>query len=165
MKTLKRRRKENKTDYLKRLKLLKSNSSRIVFRKTNKYIISQYVTSKEAQDKIELGINSKDLLKYGWPEESKTSIKSISASYLTGFLMGKNILNKKLKTPILDIGMIQNMHKTKVYGFIKGIIDSGVKIKCNEETFPSQERIEGKNMKKDFSKTFSEIKLKIEKIK
>ena len=57
MKTLKRRRRESKTDYGKRIKLLKGNTPRIVFRKTNKHIIAQYISSKEAQDKIEIGIN------------------------------------------------------------------------------------------------------------
>ena len=59
MKTSKKRRKEAKTDYGKRIKLLKSSSPRIVFRKTNKYVIIQYVISKEAKDEIEFGITSK----------------------------------------------------------------------------------------------------------
>ncbi|GAJ13133.1 unnamed protein product, partial [marine sediment metagenome] len=92
MKTLKRRRKEYKTDYSKRIKLLKSGAPRVVFRKTNRYLIAQYVISKEAQDKIEFGINSKHLMKYGWPKESKGSLKSISAAYLTGILVGKKII-------------------------------------------------------------------------
>ena len=58
----KRRRKENKTDYLKRLKLLKSERARIVFRKTNKYIISEYVKSEDAQDKVIFGFDSKSLM-------------------------------------------------------------------------------------------------------
>src|SRR3989339_525255 len=77
MKTLKRRRLEFKTDYNKRIKLLKSQRPRIVFRRTNKYVIVQYVTSYEAQDKVELGLNSKILLKYGWPESAKGSLRSI----------------------------------------------------------------------------------------
>ena len=64
---MKRRRKEHKTDYKLRRGLLSSNIPRIVVRRTNKYFIVQVVESKEAQDKIELGINSKNLLKYGWP--------------------------------------------------------------------------------------------------
>jgi len=51
MRTIKKRRKQNKTDYLGRLKLLKSGKPRVVFRRTNKYIIVQYITSKQAQDK------------------------------------------------------------------------------------------------------------------
>jgi large subunit ribosomal protein L18 len=162
MKNQKKRRKQHKTDYLKRIKLLKSDSPRIAFRKTNKYIIAQYITSKQAQDKINIGINSKELLKYGWPKEFKESLKSISAAYLTGFLMGRKIVKQKLKTPIVDFGMLRVLHKTKTYGFLKGLIDAEIKIKCKEETFPSEDRIKGKHMKKDFSKIFDEIKSKIE---
>ncbi len=159
--TLKRRRHENKTDYAKRIRLLKSGTPRVVFRKTNRYIIAQYVTSKEAQDKIEMDITSKDLLKYGWPKEAEGSLKSITASYLTGLLIGKKILNKKLKTPIIDIGMIQSLHKTKVFAFLKGIKDSGLDIKTDEKTFPEEERIKGESLKGKIS--FDEIKSKVEK--
>lgn len=156
MKTIRRRRKENKTDYLKRLKLLKSGKPRMVFRRTNKYIIAQYVESHEAQDKIVFGVNSKDLLKYGWTESAKGSLKSITASYLTGYLAGKTILDKKLETPIVDFGMVQTLHKTKVYAFLKGLIDSGIEISCDEECFPEESRIKGEHMKN---------KVDIEKIK
>ena len=163
MKTLKRRRKESKTNYHKRLKLLKSGLPRVVFRKTNKYVIAQYVESKEAQDIIRMGITSKQLFKYGWPLEFKGSLKSIPASYLSGFLIGKKIIKNNLQDPIVDFGMMRVLNKTKVYSFIKGMMDSGIKIKCKEECFPDEERIRGKNMKKDFSKMFDEIKSKIEK--
>lgn len=163
MKTLKRRRLEGKTDYAKRIKLLKSEMPRIVFRKTNRYIIAQYATSREAQDKIEIGITSRNLKKFGWPEEMNGSLKSIPASYLTGLLAGKEIISKKLKTPVVDLGMIRAISKNKIFAFIKGLVDAGVKIKCDEENFPEEGRIEGKHMKKDFSKTFKEIKSKIEK--
>ncbi|VVB83593.1 50S ribosomal protein L18 [uncultured archaeon] len=163
MKIDKRRRRESKTDYARRFKLLKGESPRIVFRKTNKYIIAQYVSSREAQDKIEIGITSKNLKKYGWPDEFSGSLKSVPASYLTGFLLGKEIIGKKLKAPIADIGMIRAISKNKAFAFLKGINDAGVKIKCPEENFPDEDRISGKNMKKDFSKTFKEIKSSIEK--
>ncbi|MFH1326533.1 MAG: 50S ribosomal protein L18 [archaeon] len=158
MKTLKRRRKENKTNYLKRLKLLKGEVPRIVFRKTNRYLISQYVVSEEAQDSIKIGINSKKLLNYGWPKENKGSLKSIPASYLLGFLMGNQITKEKLKTPIIDFGLHRVLHKTKVHSFIKGLIDSGIKIKHKEEALPKEEKIKGQNTKKI---PFEEIKSKI----
>lgn len=163
MKTLQRRRREGKTDYMKRFKLLKSLSPRIIFRKTNKYIIAQYVTSKEAQDKIEIGVTSKNLKKFGWPDEFEGSLKSIPAAYLTGFLIGKEIRKKKLKTPIVDFGMTRVLSKNRGYAFLKGLADSGIEIKCDEEQFPEEERISGKNLKEDFSETFKEIKSKIDK--
>ena len=155
MRTIKKRRKQNKTDYLKRLKLLKSKKPRIIFRKTNKYIIAQYVTSKQAQDKVVFGITSKDLIKHGWKKEFG-SLKAIPAVYLTGYLIGKQIIKKKLETPIVDFGMIRVLHKTKTYAFLKGLIDSGVEIKC-DKGFPDQEKIKGKV---DIEK----IKLEIDKL-
>ena len=157
MRTIKRRRQENKTDYLKRTKLLKGGKPRVVFRRTNKYIIAQYITSHEAKDNIKIGLNSKALLKYGWPKEKQGSLKSISASYLLGYLIGKKILKDKLENPITDLGMIRTLYKTKVFAFLKGLIDSGLKISCKEEAFPEEERI----MKKEFD--IPKIKSNIDK--
>ena len=161
MKTPKRRRKEGKTDYNKRLSLLKGKKPRVVFRKTNRYIISQYITSKEAQDKVEFSITSKILMKYGWPKEAEGSLKSITASYLTGLLFGKEIIKEKKENPILDVGMIRALHKGKVFAFIKGLIDAGLEIECDKEFFPEKERIEGKQLKNKIP--FNEIKSKIER--
>ena len=161
MKTLKRRRKENRTNYLKRLKLLKSEKPRLVFRKSNKFLVAQYVESYEAKDKIVFGFNSKELLKYSWPENFSGSLKSIPAAYLLGYLIGKKILETKLEEPIVDFGMNQTLHKTKLFGFLKGLIDSGIKIECKKEAFPEEDRILGKSLKEDFSKYFNQVKTKI----
>jgi large subunit ribosomal protein L18 len=161
MRIQKKRRKERKTDYLKRIKFLKGNSPRIVFRRTNRYIISEYVTSKEAQDRVVFGINSKILMNYGWPKKYEGSLKSIPASYFTGFLVGKKISERKLETPIVDLGMNRNIHQTRQYAFIKGIVDSGIKMKYKKDIFPSEERIKGTHMKNKIP--FEEIKSNIEK--
>lgn len=159
MKTLKRRRKEGKTNYIKRVKLLKSNSPRLVFRKTNRYVIAQYVISEESKDKVKIGMNSKVLLKHGWPKEAQGSLKSIPASYLLGIAMGKVIIEKKLKTPIIDFGLYRAKHKSKLYSFIKGLIDSGIEIKCGSEMFPEEKRLKGSDIKKI---PFEKIKSKIQ---
>jgi len=147
MKVQKRRRRESKTDYLKRLNLLKSGKPRVAMRKTNKYIIAQYIVSKEARDSIKIGLSSKKLLKLGWPKESAGGLKSTSAAYLTGYLIGREIIRQKLDTPIVDLGMQRVLYKTRIYGFIKGLIDAGVKIKCKDEAFPPEDRILGEHMK------------------
>ena len=163
MKTLKKRRKENKTDYSKRISLLKSNSPRIVFRKTNRYIIAQYITSREAQDRIEEGVTSKDLFEYGWPKDFEGSLKTLPASYLAGLLIGTKIHRKKMKKPVADSGMNKIVHKNRFFAFLKGLKDSGIPIECKEEFFPDEGRIMGKHLKKDFSGIFNEIKSKIQK--
>ncbi len=160
MKTTKRRRREGKTNYLKRLKLLKSKKPRVVVRKTNKYIISQYTTSTHAQDKVELSISSKKLLEYGWPEEAKGSLKSISASYLSGFLMGKKIKAKGLKEPIIDLGLNRSVHGSRLYAFVNGIQDAGLKINSSKDIFPSNERINSSKKKVDINKIKSKIEEK-----
>ncbi len=136
MKVAKRRRRENKTDYLARKNMLKSGKPRLVFRKTNKYVIAQYVLSKEAKDTVTFGVTSKILLKNGWPEANKGSLKSIPASYLTGYFVGKKIIKDKLETPIVDLGMTRTDYKTKVFAFLKGLKDSGLEISSKEEAFP-----------------------------
>lgn len=155
----KKRRKENKTDYNTRKVLLRSDKPRILFRKTNKYVIGQYITSKESQDFVLTGVMSKELENYGWPKS--TSIKSIPACYLSGFLLGKKILDKEMKEGILDIGLLRNVKKSRIYAFLKGVIDSGVKVPHNSEVFPEEQRILGKHIKKTIE--LLKIKSTIEK--
>jgi len=160
---MKKRRKEGKTDYKARLKMLKSGKPRIVFRKTNKQIIGQYVKSKEARDYVVIGVTSKELLKYGWPKNCEGSLKSIPASYLTGYLLGKKIMDRNGEEAIFDIGLYRSIAKSRIYSFLKGVVDAGVKIKYKEEMFPDKSRIEGKHMKKPIAENFNKIKENIDK--
>jgi len=48
------------------------------------------------------------------------------------------------------------------YAAVKGFIDSGIKVPCSEDIFPSDERIEGKNISEEVNKKFLEIKGKID---
>ena len=139
----KRRRLESKTNYTKRLILLKGDHLRLVVRKTNKYIILQIIDSIDAKDKVLYSVNTRDLLKQGWPEDKAGSLKSLAASYLAGLLLGKKA--KELKKPvILDSGLIPNTKGSRVYAAVKGISDSGIDIKHDEKVIPSDEMIKGK---------------------
>ena len=158
MRTIKRRRRERKTDYDARLKLLKGSLPRIVIRKTNRYIIAQLVESEKAQDSIICGANSKELLKHGW--EKAGSLKSIPACYLTGLLLGKKIKDKKKKV-ILDIGLFRNIKKSRIYAVLKGLVDSGLDIKFEEDIFPDEKRIKGEHLKNKID--FEKIKHKLMK--
>lgn len=159
----KRRRREGKTNYSKRIMLLKSERPRMVFRKTNKYIISQYVESHDAQDKVIFGVDSRELLKHGWSEEAKGSLKSVTASYLTGYLVGKKIKNQNLKEPIVDFGMFKIIYKGRLFAFLKGLIDAGLNIDCKEKALPEDERVKGQHLKNKVD--FDKIKSSIDKVK
>jgi large subunit ribosomal protein L18 len=150
----KKRRRQGKTNYTKRLILLKGNFQRLVVRKSNKYITLQIVESSHAQDKIISSVNTKELLKQGWPEKKTGSLKSLAASYLGGLLLGKKIkeLNPQI---ILDSGLIPNTVGSRVYSAVKGLSDSGIKINFKKEIVPSEEKI------KSNYEFFEEIKNKL----
>ena len=138
MKTIKRRRQENKTDYKARLFMLKSGKTRFVIRKTNKYIIVQAVESDAAQDKIIVGVSSRDLSEQGWPKENSGSLKSLGAAYLTGILLGKKLAGK-VKEGIIDLGMQRNIKKSRIYAALRGLIDAGIKIPHSKDVLPTDE--------------------------
>ncbi len=160
MRIQKKRRKQGKTDYKLRLRLLKSDIPRIVIRKTNRYIIVQLVESNEARDKVISGVTSKDLLKQGWNEKFSGSLKSTPAGYLTGLLMAKKI--KDEGKVILDLGMQKTIKGNKIYAVVKGLVDGGVNLNTGEGIFPSEERLNGEHLKPELK---SIIKSVMEKLK
>ena len=135
--TVRRRRQEAKTDYKARLSLLRSGKARVVVRKTNRYILGQVVVADKAQDKVLINVSSKDLLLQGWPAELKGSLKNLTAAYLTGYLLA--VRSKKTNSAILDLGMQRNVKNSRLYAFVKGAIDGGMKIPCNEDVLPGEE--------------------------
>ena len=159
MRSIKRRRIEGKTDYKARLAMLKSGKIRLVIRKTNNYIIAQFVESDIAQDKIIFGLSSSALLTKGWPKEKTGSLKSIPAAYLTGLILG-NLAKSKIKEAILDIGVHRNVKKSRIYAALKGVIDSGVQIPHSSEALPSLD-----NMNPEIKKIFDKVKSTIKETK
>ncbi len=155
MKLAKIRRIKNKTNYKKRLILLKGNSPRLAVRKTNKYIILQIIKSENAQDKILYSATTKELLEKGWPESKKGSLKSLAASYLGGLMLGKKAAALKERI-VLDTGLIPSTKGSRIYAVVKGIADAGMNIAYDKKVIPSKEKIEEQNkIGKDI---FSKIK-------
>jgi len=155
LRTVKRRRLECKTDYVLRLGLLKSKFPRVVIRRTNKYFIAQIVESVEAQDKVILGVTSKDLLDHGWDKKAVGSLKSIPAGYLTGYLLAKKAKSGEY---IIDLGMAKNQRAGKLFAVIAGLTDGGLNIHANKEVFPSEERLLGEHLKPEFKDMISRVK-------
>ena len=155
MKTIRRRRKESKTSFKKRFGLLKSGKSRLVVRKTNRYIIIQIVETTVAQDKVLLTLSSKELLENNWPKEKSGSLKSLHAAYLTGFLLAKKTKSKDF---ILDIGLQRSIHGSRIFAAVKGAIDGGLKIPHNKNALPTEDRFKSN---KELYNLMNRIKEKI----
>ena len=137
-----RRRREMKTDYQQRKRLLKSGKIRFVARPTNKQVLVQFIESKVGGDKTFVQTQSTELKKFGW--EIATS--NLPAAYLTGYLAGKKALKAKIKEAILDIGIHSANAGTRIFATLKGVVDAGVEIPYNEIMLPSEDRIQGQHI-------------------
>lgn len=158
-----RRRREGKTNYKKRLKLLLSKKPRLVVRKSLKYIRAQVVEFDKKGDKVLASAFSKELKKLGW----KYACDNLPAAYLTGLLVGKRALEKGINEAILDMGLYPSTKGSRIYACVKGALDAGLRIPCSEEVLPSEERIKGMHIAnylekfKDLPEEFEKIKEKI----
>jgi len=153
---LKRRRK-NKTNYKKRLALLKSEGTRLVIRKSLSNIFVQFVNFDPKGDKTVACAFSTELRKLGW---NKTG--NIPAAYLTGLLAGKKAKEKKVDNAILDLGLQTSTKGSRLYAALKGVIDSGINVPHSEDILPSEDRILGKHISEDIVEKFEGAKKKIE---
>ena len=136
-----RRKKEGKTNYKKRLTLLMSGKNRLVIRKALNNLTLQIIEYSPDGDLVLFSSNSKELIKYGW----KAHRGNVPAAYLTGLLLGQKAKDK-IKDCIIDIGLYPSKKGARIYAALKGVIDSGIKIKCAEKVFPKEERIFGKHI-------------------
>ncbi len=137
-----RRKKAGKTNYKKRLKLLLSQKTRLVVRKSSKNILAQLVNYNADGDHVIVAATSHELAKIGWP----FSRKNLPASYLTGLLLGQKARSKKIKEAILDVGLHTSVKGNRVYALVKGVLDAGLNVPHNESILPSQERISGQHI-------------------
>lgn len=138
-----RRKREGKTNYKKRLKLLLSHKIRLLIRKSLKNILIQLVEYYEQGDKVIMSVSSKVLERdYGW----KINKSNLPAAYLTGLLTGVKAKQKGFKEAILDTGLQSSVKGSRIYAAVKGVIDGGLAVPCSEEMLPSEEIITGKKI-------------------
>ena len=134
-----RRRREGKTDYYQRTRLVVSDVPRMVVRKSNRHIIVQLVTAEMDGDRTLVAANSAELEKYGY----KGSTSSTPAAYLTGMLFAAKAKRAKQESAILDIGLNRATPGARVFAALKGAVEAGLAIPHGEEVLPSDERAKG----------------------
>jgi len=177
-----RRRREGKTDYQARKRLVvqdknKYNSPkyRLVVRVTNKDIICQFVHSKITGDICLCAAYSHELPKYG----VEVGLTNYAACYCTGLLAARRLLQKLgldeayagqeevdgemyevevegEKNPfsaVLDVGLIRTTTGAKIFGALKGAADGGIAIPHSEKRFPGYDR-DGKDFDAETHKKY-----------
>lgn len=151
-----KRRREKKTNYKRRLALLKSDSPRLVIRKHNNSIVVQIVEYKENKDKTLETVNSKQLRKFGW----KGHLANTSSAYLSGYLLGLK-LKKEINKAVLDIGLQDITKGNVIFAALKGVMDGGIEVPCSKEVMPSEKRLEGEHIA-EYSKKIGDNKVQKE---
>jgi len=159
-----RRRREGKTDYHRRKKLIcqdknKYNSPkyRFVVRITNKDVVTQIVAAKIQGDHILASAYAHELPRYGLP----VGLTNYAACYATGLLLARRLLKKlgldsqyegKVKADgelfsveasgdkkpfhaLLDVGLARTSTGDRVFGALKGALDGGLEIPHSPSRF------------------------------
>jgi large subunit ribosomal protein L5e len=161
-----RRRREGKTDYKARRRLViqdrnKYNSPkyRLVVRVTNTNVICQIVAAKMVGDQTMAAAYSSELPLFG----CKSGLTNYAACYATGLLLSRRLLTKlglekkyagvketdgkvfevkdsedgpRAFKAVLDIGLARTTTGARIFGCLKGAVDGGLNIPHSASRFP-----------------------------
>jgi len=161
-----RRRREGKTDYHARRKMIVQDKNkynepkyRLICRITNKKIICQIAYATIQGDKMVTQATSTELTKFGLP----VGHTNYAACYATGLLIARRALSivgladaitgveeataeefhveeedneRRPFKVILDVGLIRTIPCSRVFGILKGAVDGGLHIPHSVKNFP-----------------------------
>ncbi|MBD3352116.1 MAG: 50S ribosomal protein L18 [Candidatus Lokiarchaeota archaeon] len=157
-----RRRRESRTNYQRRLKMVLSGKLRLVIRARLSSVIVQIVKAELNGDKIIAASESRQLKnKFNW----KYNLGNMPSAYLTGLLCGMRAKKEGVEECILDVGILT--HKHRVLSAFKGFLDSGIKVNYNDKFFKDsnlEERIDGSHIEAYAKMLSKENKEKFEQI-
>ena len=148
-----RRLREEKTNYRRRRTMLMGKRDFVTVVISNENTQVQILHPGMEGDQVIASAHSRHLLRNGW----QGSRKNIPAAYLTGYLAGKKALSSGTKDAILYTGT--RRYTQRMAAALRGVIDAGLEIPADPETFPPEERINGEHLsvKNDVAKFKSAI--------
>jgi len=171
-----RRRREAKTDYYARKRLImqdknkyKTPKYRFVVRRTNRDIVCQIFSADLTHDVCLASAYSHELRRYG----VQNGLTNWPAFYCVGLLLARRV-NKKFNLEyegnaeisgadyhvepnfgspapfraLLDVGLVRTTTGARVFGALKGACDGGVDVPHNDRRFPGSKR-DGEDFKGD----------------
>lgn len=153
-----RRRRQGRTDYRRRLRLLRSGQPRAVVRKSLNQTQVQIVTYDGRGDRIVASAVSKELGDFGW----SVGTGNVPAAYLTGVLAGRRAAEKGVKEAVLDLGVQHPSPGGRLFAAARGLIDAGVAIPHGDGVLPTDERIQGIHLGEAVAKQIADVKTRLE---
>ncbi len=134
-----RRRREFKTSYKRRKKLLTSRLPFVYVFTSNKNVWAQIIEPAVGGDRVLVHASSKDLEKSGW----KYSRKSYPAHYLVGLLLGKRAAKAGISEVIYYSGIAGFVAGSRAAALLKGLMESGIKVRVDSDALPDDEAVSG----------------------
>lgn len=149
-----RRRRQGRTNYQRRLALLRSRQTRLVVRKTNRNVILQFIRSAPEGDQTLLTVVSSQLSTlFGFPAK-----RNAASAYLTGLYAGKQAQAKDIRSFILDLGMHTPSKGSILFAAAKGALDAGLSSTYAGSNVP-QDKLD--SLQGDVRQKFDDTKNKI----
>ncbi|HJJ92280.1 MAG TPA: 50S ribosomal protein L18 [Methanocorpusculum sp.] len=137
-----RRRREGKTDYYQRQRLIVSGRNRMVIRKTNRHITIQLIAAQMGGDYTLVHVNSQELVNYGY----NGYLGNTPAAYLTGMLFAVRAKKAGYDDAIVDIGLQVASPGARVFAAVKGAIDAGFGVPVGANILPDADRCSGSHI-------------------
>jgi large subunit ribosomal protein L18 len=131
----KRRKREGKTNYKKRLALLLSHKARLVIRKSNDNITLQIINYNTEGDKTMVTAHTRELKGFGYEGHGGNA----RAGYLVGYLGGVRAINSKFTDVVPDIGRVSPVKGSAVFAVILGALEAGLNIPYSEDILPPKQ--------------------------
>ncbi len=154
-----KRRSEGKTNYSKRLDLLKGGKPRLVVRKSLNSVNVSLVEYAAQGDKAATSANSRELKKLGWAGHCG----NMSAAYLTGLLCASKAVQKGITDGVADLGLATPVRNSAPFAAIAGARDGGLDISVGEEFALKEEEFNGSKTSKEAAENFKAVREKISK--
>ena len=136
-----RRLAEEKTNYRRRASMLVGRRDFVTVLISNENTQVQVLTPRMDGDRVVASAHSRRLLAGGW----KGSRKSVPAAYLTGYMAGKKAVAGGSKGAVLYTGT--RRYTQRMAAALKGVIDAGLEVPADRDTFPPEERIRGDHLR------------------
>ncbi len=156
-----RRRREGKTDYRVRLRLLKSGTPRAVVRFSGRRVRVSIVQYDPVGDRVVAVAESAELARVGFPA---SSFSSTPAAYLTAYLADLRSKSAGAESVVLDTGIRHPTEGGRLSAALKGLLDSGMEVPHGEGGFPSAERLNGAHLPKPLPQPLEAYKMKLPEI-
>lgn len=153
-----RRRREQKTDYGRRLKQVTSEQPRLVVRKSNAHVRVQLVAYSPEGDRVLASAFTREFHSAGWTANTSNT----PAAYLAGKLAARRARRAGIEQAQLDIGFHTAVHKGVVFAALKGALDGGLSIPHDPKVLPADDRVNGQHLSETARKALDRLRQQVE---